>query len=151
MLQACETGMLSASKAFAGAASKIVQMNIPVVVAMQYKVSNATASEFACEFYERLAKGEPVDVAAQKGRRIIGLNTVYRKRDFATPIIFMGVEDGSLFKSPVKSPERVRFTDIVVRSSSQGNQENSPDLDFSGMPLESIQEAYRQALPPDAN
>ena len=155
MLQACESGMLSASKAFAGAASKIVQMNIPVVVAMQYKVSNATASEFACEFYERLAKGEPVDVAAQKGRRIIGLDTVYRKRDFATPIIFMGVEDASLFKSPVISPvispERVRFTDIVVKGSSQGNQENSPDLDFSGMPLESIQEAYRQALPPDAN
>ncbi len=98
LLQACESGMLSASQAFAGTASKIVQMNIPVVVAMQYKVSNITASQFAYEFYERLAKGEPVDIAAQNGRRTIGLETLHRKRDFATPVIFMRVEDGYLFK-----------------------------------------------------
>lgn len=98
LLQACESGMLSASKAFAGAASKIVQMNIPVVVAMQYGVSNITASQFACEFYERLAKGEPVDIAAQNGRRTIGLETQHRKRDFATPVIFTRVQDGYLFK-----------------------------------------------------
>lgn len=98
LLQACESGMLSASKAFAGAASKIVQMNIPVVVAMQYEVSNITASQFVCEFYERLAKGEPVDIAAQNGRRTIGVETQHRKRDFATPVIFMRVQDGYLFK-----------------------------------------------------
>ncbi|HEY9819801.1 MAG TPA: CHAT domain-containing protein, partial [Candidatus Sericytochromatia bacterium] len=92
LLQACESGMLSASRAFTSVASKIVQMNIPVVVAMQYEVSNITASQFACEFYERLAKGEPVDIAAQNGRRAIGLETQHRKRDFATPVIFMRVE-----------------------------------------------------------
>lgn len=98
LLQACESGMLSASRAFAGTASKIVQMNIPVVVAMQYEVSNITASQFAYEFYERLAKGQPVDIASQNGRRTIGLETSHRKRDFATPVIFMRVEDGYLFK-----------------------------------------------------
>ncbi|WP_293082412.1 SUMF1/EgtB/PvdO family nonheme iron enzyme, partial [Moorena sp. SIO3H5] len=98
LLQACESGMLSASQAFAGTASKIVQMNIPVVVAMQYQVSNITAIQFAYEFYERLAKGEPVDIAAQNGRRTIGLETGNRKRDFATPVIFMRLEDGYLFK-----------------------------------------------------
>jgi len=119
VLQACESGMLSASKAFAGVASKIVQMNIPVVVAMQYEVSNITASQFAYEFYERLAKGEPVDIAAQNGRRAIALNTHYRKRDFATPVIFMRVQDGYLFKRDEKSnnsnnieefPTQLQFT-----------------------------------------
>lgn len=43
-LQACEGGMLSESEAFVGVASKIVQQNIPVVVAMQYGVSNITAT-----------------------------------------------------------------------------------------------------------
>jgi hypothetical protein len=104
LLQACESGMLSPSRAFTGVASKIVQMNIPVVVAMQYEVSNITASQFACEFYERLAKGEPVDIAAQNGRRAIGLETQHRKRDFATPVIFMRVEDGYLFKHPGSYP-----------------------------------------------
>lgn len=103
LLQACESGMLSASTAFAGVASKMRPMDIPVVVAMQYVVSNITASQFACEFYERLAKGEPVDIAAQNGRRLIGLETQYRKRDFATPVIFMG-EDGYLFKRSGSHP-----------------------------------------------
>jgi hypothetical protein len=101
MLQACEGGMLSASQAFAGVASRVVQMNIPVVVAMQYEVSNISASRFARKFYERLAKGDPVDIAAQNGRRSIALGpTQFRKRDFATPVIFMRVRDGYLFQQP---------------------------------------------------
>ena len=101
LLQACEGGMLSASQAFAGVASRVVQMNIPVVVAMQYEVSNISASRFARKFYERLAKGDPVDIAAQNGRRSIALGpTQFRKRDFATPVIFMRVQDGYLFKRP---------------------------------------------------
>lgn len=98
LLQACESGMSSASQAFVSVASKIVQQNIPVVVAMQYEVSNLTASQFAYELYERLAKDYPVDIAAQNGRRTVALDTQYRKRDFATPVIFMRVQDGYLFK-----------------------------------------------------
>ena len=99
MLQACETGLLSESQAFVGVASSIVEQNIPVVVAMQYEVSNSTASRFARRFYEQLALYDPVDIAAQYGRRSIALGpTQYRKRDFATPVIFMRVQDGYLFK-----------------------------------------------------
>jgi CHAT domain len=99
MLQACEGGMLSASQAFVGVASKVVQQNVPVVVAMQYEVSNSTASRFARRFYQQLAEGDAVDIAAQYGRRAIALGpTQYRKRDFATPVIFMRVPDGHLFQ-----------------------------------------------------
>ena len=97
-LQTCEGGMLSESEAFVGVASKIVQQNIPVVVAMQYGVSNITATQFAYEFYERLAKDTPVDIAVQNARRSVALETQYRKRDFATPVIFMRVQDGYLFQ-----------------------------------------------------
>ncbi|BDA68824.1 hypothetical protein CAL7716_029900 [Calothrix sp. PCC 7716] len=100
MLQACEGAMLSESQAFVGVASRVVQQNIPVVVAMQYEVNNATASRFACKFYKRLAQGAPVDIAVQEGRYAIALSTTqYRKRDFAAPVIFMRVQDGYLFKS----------------------------------------------------
>ena len=99
LLQACEGGMLSDSRAFVGVASRVVQQNIPVVVAMQYEVTNSTACRFARSFYEELASGEPVDIAAQLGRRAISLAaTDYQKRDFATPVIFMRVQDGHLFQ-----------------------------------------------------
>ena len=99
ILQACEGGMLSSSQAFVGVASKVVQQNVPVVVAMQYEVTNSTARRFALRFYQQLAAEDPVDIAAQYGRRAIALGpTQYRKRDFATPVIFMRVRDGYLFK-----------------------------------------------------
>jgi hypothetical protein len=101
MLQACEGATLSTSQAFVGLASRVVQQNIPVVVAMKYEVSNATASRFARRFYQQLAEDDPVDIAAQYGRRAIALGPLqYRKRDFATPVIFMRVRDGYLFNRP---------------------------------------------------
>ncbi|MGC1195589.1 MAG: CHAT domain-containing protein, partial [Geitlerinemataceae cyanobacterium] len=75
MLQACEGGMLSASQAFVGVASSIVAQNIPVVVAMQYEVTNSTAKQFALHFYQQLAADDPVDIAAQCGRRSIALGS----------------------------------------------------------------------------
>lgn len=113
MLQACEGATLSASQAFVGLASRVVQQNIPVVVAMQYEVSNATASRFARRFYQQLAEEDPIDIAAQYGRRAIALGpTQYRKRDFATPVIFMRVPNGYLFNwSGSKSAAQTKAED----------------------------------------
>ena len=95
LLQACEGGQLSASDAFAAVAPQIVRQDIPVVVAMQYEVSNSVARKFALEFYRRLAQLMPVDQAMQEGRqRISDFN---RNRHFATPVLFMRVENGHLF------------------------------------------------------
>jgi hypothetical protein len=104
-LQACEGGQLSSSRAFAGVASQIVQQNIPVVVAMQYEITNATARKFAREFYRRLAADDPVDAAVQEGRSEI--SDWHETRDFASPVLFMRVRDGRLFeteKSPLPRP-----------------------------------------------
>ncbi|MBD0345695.1 MAG: CHAT domain-containing protein, partial [Coleofasciculus sp. Co-bin14] len=128
MLQACEGARQSASKAFVGVAAKCHQQNIPVVVAMQYEVSNMTAKRFALRFYRQLAKDDPVDIAAQVGRKAITFGpTQYRKRDFATPVIFMRVEDGYLFELPkvLESPD-----DSVSNpdSSSLLKSSTSPDV-----------------------
>ncbi len=102
MLQACEGGKLSASRAFVGVASRVVEQNIPVVVAMQYEVTNSTASRFACHFYQRLAQDYPVDKAIQDGRRHITFGLAqYNTRDFATPVVFMRVPDGHLFRRSI--------------------------------------------------
>jgi formylglycine-generating enzyme required for sulfatase activity len=146
VLQACESGMLSASKAFAGVASKIVQMNIPVVVAMQYEVSNITASQFAYEFYERLAKGEPVDIAAQNGRRAIALNTHYRKRDFATPVIFMRVQDGYLFKRDEKSNNSNNIEEFPTQLQSTRQQQKLPIISTPKQGREGFEEQQNTNL-----
>lgn len=101
LLQACEGAQTAATDAFAGVGSQIVKHNIPVVVAMQYKISNATARKFAREFYRRLAQGDPVDKAAQEGRYEI--SDWHEKRDFATPVLYMRVRDGHLFTRPADS------------------------------------------------
>ena len=98
VLQACEGGMLSSSQSFVGVASRIIQQNIPVVIAMQYEISNTTATRFSRKFYQSLATDAPVDISAQNGRRGIALGpTQYKRRDFATPVVFMRVENGFLF------------------------------------------------------
>ncbi len=98
VLQACEGGKLSSFQSFSGVASKLVQRNIPVVLAMQYPVRNTTASYFSYKFYECLANDKPVDVAAQEGRNSIATRTQFKGSDFATPMIFMRVQEGYLFK-----------------------------------------------------
>ncbi|MBV9171661.1 MAG: CHAT domain-containing protein, partial [Chloroflexi bacterium] len=99
LLQACEGAAQSPSKAFSSLASQLVEQDVPVVVAMQYDVSNSTAKKFALEFYNRLAEEDPVDKAAQEGRRQIALGPLgYKSRDFATPVLFMRAPDGILFE-----------------------------------------------------
>jgi len=98
VLQACETGAVPLSEPFVGIASRVIQQNIPVVVAMQYEVSNQTARKFSLEFYKSLARFEPVDTAVQEGRRAVRLNFPNSPRDFAIPVIFMRIRDGNLFE-----------------------------------------------------
>jgi tetratricopeptide (TPR) repeat protein len=101
----------------------LVEQNIPVVVAMQYEVSNSTASRFARRFYQQLAAEDPADIAAQEGRYTIALGpTQDRKRDFATPVIFMRVQDGYLFKHEGEAAEK------KIVPSVKGDDKDSIDI-----------------------
>lgn len=99
LLHACEGAQTSIDDAFVGLASRIVQGNIPVVLAMRYPVTNKTAVAFSQEFYNALGKGEPVDGAVQWGRRSIGRDYGYEMKDFGTPTLFMRVQDGKFISS----------------------------------------------------
>jgi hypothetical protein len=97
LLQACEGGRVGG--AFIGVASQIVQRNVPAVVGMQYTTSNQVAVTFAEAFYRRLGELEPVDAAVQRGRRLLS-QRFPRTRAYASPVLFMRVEDGRLFETP---------------------------------------------------
>jgi hypothetical protein len=113
LLQACEGAAGDSAQAFASVSSKVVQMNIPVVLAMQYLVPILVANQFTSCFYQQIARGYPVDIAAQLGRLAIALEPpYYESRDFATPVVFMRGQDGYLFpradiKAEPVTPEKV--------------------------------------------
>ncbi|MEG5140760.1 MULTISPECIES: SUMF1/EgtB/PvdO family nonheme iron enzyme [unclassified Microcoleus] len=147
MLQACEGGMLSASQAFVGVASRVVQQNIPVVVAMQYQVTNITASRFSRQFYQKLAQGDPVDIAAQYGRRAIALGpTQCHKRDFATPVIFMRVQDGYLFKRDDKSNNSNNLEEFPTQLQVTRQQQKLPIISTPRQGIEGLEEQQNTKL-----
>lgn len=103
ILQACETGRQSETNAFSGVASRLMQQGIPIVVAMQYKVSNQTAITFVKEFYSKVIEGNSVEMAVQKARFKLGTENRYEQRDFAIPVVYMNALDGYLFTSEPNS------------------------------------------------
>lgn len=128
LLQACESGSLSSSNALVGAASRVVQMNIPAVAAMQFEVSNVTAQRFALEFYRRLADNEPVDKACQEARRVIALGpSGYGSRDFATPVLFMRVQEGRLFQRQTDIPDKDAVIKVLKEKAKKMEENTSFD------------------------
>jgi len=111
LLQACEGGRQSASRSYTSMASQIVQHNVPVVVAMRYEISNATARRFSREFYRHLAEGGPVDRAVQEGRKEIA--DWHTTRDFASPVLYMRVPDGQLFRLATQRSVQAQEVDQV--------------------------------------
>ena len=88
---------------FASLARPLVVSGVPVVVAMQYPISPAAAAMFFREFYDRLAKDEPVDVAVQGARyKTAANNPKEYGRLLGTPIFYMQSMNGGLI--PPASP-----------------------------------------------
>ncbi len=98
-LQACDSAAQNKVDAFVGIASQIVQRRVPIVIAMQYRITNLVAVTFAEEFYRRLANLEFVDMAVQKSRLYLR-NKFQDQHYFAIPVLFMGVNNGQLFQQP---------------------------------------------------
>ncbi|MDY7003822.1 MAG: CHAT domain-containing protein [Cyanobacteriota bacterium] len=117
ILQACETGKQSETNAFCSVASRLMLQGIPVVVAMQYKVSNQTAISFVKEFYAKIIEGNSVEIGVQKARFKLGIENGYDKRDFAIPVVYMNALDGHLFlkESNEKKNSFLNLTDAQKR------------------------------------
>ena len=125
ILQACETGKQSETNAFSSVAFRLMLQGIPVVIAMQYKVSNQTATSFVTEFYSQIIKGNSVEVAVQKSRSKLAMDNGYEKRDFAIPVIYMNAYDACLSKI-----ERITYTkDILQQQELERHQERYNQVD----------------------
>jgi hypothetical protein len=102
VLSACETAADAAEKRFSGIAQQLMRTTrLPAVVAMQYEIPDLSAIAFTREFYKALADDYPIDAAVVEGRKAI-LETLgddpFAQPDWATPVLFMRVQDGDIFQ-----------------------------------------------------
>ncbi|RCJ17031.1 hypothetical protein A6S26_31675 [Nostoc sp. ATCC 43529] len=96
-LATCESAMSENPQGFLGIAPKLVQRGIPAVLSMQYKVYIKTAKVFLEDFYAAIAARKPIDWATQSARKAISSQFGLNNREFATPVLYMRIEDGNVF------------------------------------------------------
>lgn len=99
VLSACQSGMAVAGESvFNGAAQQLIDSRVPAVVAMQYKVQAADASQFAEQFYRVLGAQRSLLEALHEGRKWMDVdgNQWYR------PVLYLRWPDnkgGQLFSA----------------------------------------------------
>ncbi len=97
VLNACEGARSSCNDSFAGTAPRLVQQGIPAVIAMQFKVSDPVAIDFASRFYEALLVDTyPVDAALAEARKVIYVQDK-NNIEWGTPVLYMHSTDGRIF------------------------------------------------------
>lgn len=106
VLQMCETGKtdshdtLKFSGSFTGVAPRLMESQIPAVVAMQYPIRQDYAIGFSTNFYKGLAERD-VDDAFQEARRAIYSidNEALEKGIFGTPVLYWRSGLGRMFRT----------------------------------------------------
>jgi len=94
VLNACQAGVSSSRGLAGGAATALVQMGIPAVIAMQAEISDEAAIAFAQGFYAALADGWPVDLALTEARK--GIYAV-SDLEWGKPVLYTCATDGRVF------------------------------------------------------
>lgn len=96
LLNACQGAESDDLDIFSSTAATLVRGGVPAVIAMQYEITDAAATEFARSFYEALVDGLPVDAAVDEARRAISVS-VPNSLEWGIPVLFMRSPDGRIF------------------------------------------------------
>jgi len=117
ILNACEGARTSLTDPFAGTAQRIIQAEVPAVIAMQFNISDDSAIIFAKSFYEALATYRPIDVALASARKAIKGNG--NNIEWATPALYMRSDDGHIFEKGLMEkdvdPNELYYRSIIKR------------------------------------
>lgn len=106
VLNACEGGRASRTDPFAGSAQRLIQQDMPAVIAMQFEISDEAAISFAHDFYGALSDGYPVDAALSEARKTI--YAMGNALEWGTPVLYMRAPDGKIFDvAPAPQPAPV--------------------------------------------
>jgi CHAT domain-containing protein len=88
VLHACEGARADFDENFAGVAPQLIRAGVQCVVAMQFAVTNQTATDFSREFYRRLAGHAEADRAVQSARLLIGDRVATDPRLLGIPVVY---------------------------------------------------------------
>ena len=92
-LNACLGNVSQGADLFSSVAASIFSLQIPAVVAMQFKITDLAAIEFSKCFYSQLALGRPVDDAVTSARSHVR-RKIKGTPEWATPVLYLGTPDG---------------------------------------------------------
>jgi hypothetical protein len=131
VLTACQSAQQVTNETFSGLGSKLVQIGLPAVVAMQQSVSVVTARQFTATFYQRLLAHGTIDLAMNEARATLNTSGRY---DAAVPLLFMRLPDGQLWSKevPQKEIRREPMTDSSQNRSGGINFGNNAKVTVKG-------------------
>lgn len=95
VLNSCEGARGTMFDRFASPAASLVRFGIPVVLAMQFPITNPAAIRFSSGFYEQLAAGWPVEAAVTFARA--KMKTV-APTEWGTPVLYGASTTGPLVR-----------------------------------------------------
>lgn len=94
VLNCCESARGNASSSVGSA---LVAAAVPMAIAMQFPITNASASRFSDQFYRSLCAGQTVETALTKARKKVRAAS---DAEWAIPVFFTRVDSCALFKTP---------------------------------------------------
>lgn len=94
-LNTCQSATTSQKDMFSGVAQRLVEKELPAVIAMQSDIEDQLASILASEFYKSLSDGYPVDAALTEARKAIASNC--KEVEWAIPALFIHTDNSLLF------------------------------------------------------
>jgi pSer/pThr/pTyr-binding forkhead associated (FHA) protein len=113
VLNSCLGTQAAEAEPLSSVAASLVRAGVPAVIAMQFEVSDDAAQTISSAFYKALALNFPVDAALTEARREIALLHP-ESLEWATPILFMQVPDGQLFRfTPLEAAAKLGLHNTV--------------------------------------
>ncbi len=118
-LNACQTGQGGRADFNSGVAPALVAGGVPMVVANQYSVLDASATFFAQHFYWSLAQGMSVGEAAREARIAVNYSLSRESIDWAVPVLY--ARDPNSRLSAKRQVDRRTMPSPAVRASAHRN------------------------------
>ena len=133
LLNACLAGQSSDRTPFTTVGPQLLQTGIPAVVAMQYKIHDEDAVEFAQYLYEELLVGPcpgHIDAAVSYARSNLYVSHPDRF-SFGTPVLWLNARDGQIFHLESMDQALPAANKIEAGSLTASNAGRRSDDEFS--------------------
>jgi hypothetical protein len=131
VLNCCDSGKGSGGLSSVGAS--LVSAGVPLVIAMQFAISNGAATRFAGRFYRQLVSGQSVEQALTVARRFMRAQS---NVEWGIPVLLTRTGANVLFEIE-QNPAQTAPAGLDPRSN------KSPDADCQARAREELRELFR--------